>query len=143
MLRKKLQIICNLIMFKVAKVEVSPLREKFGIQHKIYIEGDTNALKDTFKKFASAQSLNIEDNYLEINFSPERGFKFEFDKPLEDYYTEEIHSAWKDMVASAMGMEEPFRFYSFYTLDGKHLGTVGFKQDCENAIPIILVYQNF
>ena len=130
-------------MLKVDKVEVIPLRDRFGIQHKIYINGGTEFIKNTLKRYSSAQDLTIEGNVLEIKFPSDEGMKFLFEKPLEDYYTEEVHTAWKEMVAEALGMEEPFRYYSFYSPEGEHLGTVGFKQDCENATPIISVYQNF
>ena len=130
-------------MFRVEKVEVVPVRDKFGIQHRIYLTGETERLKDLFGKYSSADSFTAEGNRIELGFTPEEVFVFELDKPLEDYYDENVHSVWKEMVASAMGMEEPFRFFSFYTPEGEHLGTVGYKQDCENFLPIILLYRNF
>ena len=130
-------------MFKVEKVEVSPKRDKFGIEHKLYISGDTQELKNSFERFSSAENFQAEGKKIKLSFNKEKTFSFELDKPLEDYYNEEIHTTWKEMVASAMGTEEPFRFYSFYTTEGEHLGTVAFKQDCETFLPIILVYKDF
>ena len=130
-------------MFRVEKVEVVPKRDKFGIQHKLYLSGDTERLRELFGRYSSAESFTAEGNRIELSFTPEEVFLFELEKPLEEYYDENIHSVWKELVASAMGMEEPFRYYSFYTPEGEHLGTVGFKQDCENFLPIILLYRNF
>jgi len=130
-------------MFKVEKVEVLPRRDKFGIEHRLFLSGDTEALKSLFERFLSAQSFSAEGKHLEIVFNPQEVVRFELEKPLEDYYTDDVHTAWKEMVAEALGMEEPFRYYSFYSLEGRHLGTVGFKQDCENLLPIITVYKNF
>ena len=130
-------------MFEVKKVEVLPKRDKFGIEHRLYIEGKTDRLRELFEKYASADHFLAEGDRIELAFEPREVFQFKLEKPIEDYYDEEIHSVWKEMVASAMGMEEPFRYYSFYTTDGEHIGTIGFKQDCENFQPVILVYKNF
>ncbi len=131
-------------MFRVKKVEVYPSKEKFGIVHKLVVEGENiEALKESFQQFSSAQSFETEDNSISLEFDNQNRFKFELEKPLEEFYNEEVHQAWKSMVADALGMEEPFRFYSFYTESGEHLGTVAFKQDCETFHPIILIYKKF
>jgi len=125
-------------------VDVIPKREKFGIEHLLTVEGeDLNQLKRAFEKFSSAEGLNITDNLLELVFNERNIFRFELEKPLEEFYNDEIHTAWKEMVAQAMGTEEPFRFYSFITPEGERIGTVAFKQDCENFYPIILIYKKF
>ncbi|HIP86235.1 MAG TPA: hypothetical protein EYH18_01175 [Aquifex sp.] len=130
-------------MFKVEKVEVKPNPEKFGLEHKLYIKGDIKKLEESFKKYASAQNFSAEGKKIELEFSPSEVFEFLLEKPLEEYYEQEIHQKWKEMVSMAMGMEEPFRFYSFYTESGKHIGTVGFKPDCDNFTPVILIYNTF
>ena len=137
------QIICNFYMFEVKRVEVKPVPERFGVEHRLYISGDTERLKKNFERYASAQNFSAEGNRIRLEFSPSEVFEFVLEKPLEDYYGEEIHQKWKEMVSMAMGTEEPFRFYTFYTDGGERIGTVGFKQDCENSIPIILIYKNF
>ncbi len=132
-------------MIKVKKVEVKPLPEKFGIQHKLYLENDENLqkLKENFEKYQSMEDFSVEANQIRLVFSPNNVFVFDLNQNLEDFYDENVHNAWKEMVASAMGMEEPFRYYSFYGENGEHLGTIGYKQDCENLIPIVVVYKNF
>ncbi len=130
-------------MFRIKKVEVKPISEKFGLEHKLYITGDTKELEECFNKYASAQNFNAEGKKIKLEFSPSEVFEFFLDKPLEEYYGEDIHQKWREMVSMAMGTEEPFRFYSFYTEDGRHIGTVGFKQDCENFTPVILIYKIF
>ena len=130
-------------MFEIKEIKVIPNREKFGIEHHIYLKGDIDRLKKLFERYASAQDFTAEGRRIEITFSPQEVVSFELRKPLEDYYDEDIHTAWKEMVASAMGIEEPFRYFSFYGENGEHIGTVGFKQDCESLIPIILLYRSF
>lgn len=133
-------------MIKIKKVEVVPLKEKFGIQHKLFLEnnGNLKKLKELFEKFASAKEFDVKDNLIKLVFSSNNdSFTFDLNQKLEDFYDENIHREWKEMVASAMGMEEPFRYYSFYTEDGEHIGTIGYKHDCENLIPVIVVYKNF
>ena len=132
-------------MIKVKKVEVKPLPEKFGIQHKLYLENDENLqkLKENFEKYQSMEDFSVEANQIRLVFSPNNVFVLDLNQNLEDFYDENVHNAWKEMVASAMGMEEPFRYYSFYGENGEHLGTIGYKQDCENLIPIVVVYKNF
>jgi len=132
-------------VIKVKKVEVKPLPEKFGIQHKLYLENDENLqkLKENFEKYQSMEDFSVEANQIRLVFSPNNVFVLDLNQNLEDFYDENVHNAWKEMVASAMGMEEPFRYYSFYGENGEHLGTIGYKQDCENLIPIVVVYKNF
>jgi len=131
-------------MVKVKKVEVIPSKERFGIVHKLFLEDENlQPLKEAFNKFSSAQSFEAEGNRIELVFNNQNRFLFELERPLEDFYNDEVHQVWKSMVADAMGMEEPFRFYSFYTSEGEHLGTIAFKQDCETFHPIILVYKKF
>jgi len=132
-------------VIKVKKVEVKPLPEKFGIQHKLYLENDENLqkLKENFEKYQSMEDFSVEANQIRLVFSPNNVFVFDLNQNLEDFYDENVHNAWKEMVAAAMGMEEPFRYYSFYGENGEHLGTIGYKQDCENLIPIVVVYKNF
>jgi len=132
-------------VIKVKKVEVKPLPEKFGIQHKLYLENDENLqkLKENFEKYQSMEDFSVEANQIRLVFSPNNVFILNLTQNLEDFYDENVHNAWKEMVASAMGMEEPFRYYSFYGENGEHLGTIGYKQDCENLIPIVVVYKNF
>jgi len=132
-------------VIKVKKVEVKPLPEKFGIQHKLYLENDKNLqkLKENFEKYQSMEDFSVEANQIRLAFSPNNVFVLDLNQDLEDFYDEDVHNAWKEMVASAMGMEEPFRYYSFYGENGEHLGTIGYKQDCENLIPIVVVYKNF
>jgi hypothetical protein len=131
-------------MLKVKKVEVVPNREKFGIEHRLTVEGEKlENLKRAFERFSSAESFNVGENLIELIFDENNRFGFGLEQPLEEFYTDEVHHTWKTMVAEAMGMEEPFRFYSFYTPKGEHIGTVAFKQDCENFYPIILIYKNF
>jgi tRNA splicing ligase len=131
---------------KVKRVEVVPLKEKFGIQHKLYLEKDENLkkLKEFFENFASAEEFEAKENLIRLVFSPNNGvFTFDLNQNIEDFYDENIHREWKEMVASAMGIEEPFRYYSFYTENGEHIGTVGYKQDCENPMPVIVLYKDF
>ena len=130
-------------MLKVKKVEVFPNKERFGIVHKLTLEGDTEELKQLFEKQNSAQDLIAEGNTLKLIVSPQRVFEFELDKPIEDYYDYDVQSYWKEMTASAMGMEEPFRYYSFFDESGEHIGTVGYKRDCETFLPLVLLYKNF
>jgi len=129
-------------MFKITKVEVIPRRERFGIQHKLTVAGDIKNLRSAFSKNSSANSFSVEGNTLRLNLGGEE-FLFSAEKDIEEYYTDEVNEVWKRMVMEAMGMEEPYRFYSFYDEAGKHIGTVGYKQDCENPQPIILIYRNF
>ena len=89
------------------------------------------------------EDFSVEANQIRLAFSPNNVFVLDLNQDLEDFYDEDVHNAWKEMVASAMGMEEPFRYYSFYGENGEHLGTIGYKQDCENLIPIVVVYKNF
>ena len=131
-------------MIKIKKVEVYPSKEKFGIVHKLVVGGENlNQLKESFNKFSSAKSFEADNNTINLVFNDQNRFQFELEKPLEDYYTDEVHQAWKAMVADALGMEEPFRYYSFFTEEGEHLGTVGFKQDCDSFYPIIVIYKKF
>jgi len=130
-------------MLKITKVEVIPRRDRFGIEHRITLEGDTEKLENALKRFASVQQLNTEGGKMEIIFTPEEIITIYGEKPFEDYYDEDLNNEWKAMVMDALGMEEPFRYYSFFDANGRYLGTIGFKQDCENPTPVIPVYKNF
>jgi len=130
-------------MFKVRKVEVFPHYERFGIVHKIEIEGDVEDLRKHFEGKNSAEDLISEGNILKLVISPEDVFQFLFEKPVEEYYDYTIQNYWKEMTASAMGMEEPFRYYSFFDTKGEHIGTVAYKRDCDTFLPLVLLYKNF
>jgi hypothetical protein len=135
-------------MVRIKEVKVNPLEEKFGIQHRLVLSEETPSevlenLINSFQRFSSAQDFQAEGKNINLSFDGKKTFTFELEKDIEDYYTDEVHEAWKRMVSDAMGTEEPFRYYSFYTPDGEHIGTVGFKQDCENFYPVIVIYKNF
>ncbi len=131
-------------MIKVKKVEVKPSKEKFGIVHILTVaDKDTLPLREAFRKYASAEEFEVEDKTIRLNFGSGREFVFNLEKPLEDFYDDEVHQSWKTMVADAMGTEEPFRFYSFVSEKGEHIGTVAYKQDCDTFVPVILVYKDF
>jgi len=130
-------------MLKVKKVEVVPRRDRFGIEHRLTLEGDAGELAEAFRRFSSARHFEAEGNRIELVFDQGTQFSFETPKPLEDYYDQRINEEWKAMVMETLGAEEPFRFYSFFDAEGAHLGTVGYKQDCENLLPVVVVYDKF
>ncbi len=130
-------------MFKISKVEIVPRRDRFGVEHRLTVEGNVERLKEAFKRYGSAEHFEAEGRNIELRFGPDDIFDFELEKPLDDYYDEDINAEWKSMVMDALGTEEPFRYYSFYTSEGEHIGTVGYKRDCDSFIPVIVVYRNF
>jgi len=130
-------------MYKIKTVRVLPRRDKFGIEHLLVLEGNTERLKKAFQSHNSASEFAVEDDRLKIAFSDREKFEFKLDKPLDDYYDDEINEVWKQMVMETLGMEEPYRFFTFLDTDGNRLGTVGFKQDCQNPQPIVIIYRQF
>ncbi len=128
--------------FRVKRVEVVPKRERFGIEHKLFLEGKTRHLKELFGRYPSAE-FEVRGNSLRLRFSRSEEFLFILERTLEDYYGENINEFWRSLIVQALGTEEPFRFFSFYTESGEYLGTVGVKRDYESGTPVVVVYDKF
>jgi len=114
------------------------------VVHRLVVEGEELLrLEEAFSRFSTLEGFEVEGTEIGLDFGKGLKFRVKLEKPLEDYYTDEVREEWKAMVAEALGTEEPFRYYSFYDEAGKHLGTVGYKRDCDTFLPVLLAYKNF